>query len=171
MASFITRYQENQETAAANELYVASPWQLVRWKFLRHRLATVSLGILAVFYLFVALAEFLAPYDPRQHNVDFIHAPPHRLHFFDDAGRFHLRPFVYHLQKSMDPVTLRELYDEDTTQRLAIRFFVRGDRYRLWGLFESEVHFFGIEEGRLFLIGADGLGQDMLSRLIYGGRV
>jgi peptide/nickel transport system permease protein len=93
------------------------------------------------------------------------------LHFFDDAGRFHLRPFVYHLQKSMDPVTLRELYDEDTTQRLAIRFFVRGDRYRLWGLFESEVHFFGIEEGRLFLIGADGLGQDMLSRLIYGGRV
>lgn len=171
MASFITRYQENQESPAPNELFVASPWQLVRWKFLRHKLATVSLAILAVFYLFVGFAEFLAPYDPRQHHVEFIHAPPHRLRFFDEAGRFHLRPFVYRMQKSMDPVTLRELYDEDTTQRLAIRFFVHGDRYRFWGLFESDLHFFGIEDGRLFLIGADGLGQDMLSRLIYGGRV
>jgi peptide/nickel transport system permease protein len=64
---------------------------------------------------------------------------------------------------------------EDTTVRYPIRFFVRGEEYRFWGLFTSDLKLFGLdvpqEEQGLFLIGTDRLGRDMFSRVIYGARV
>ena len=47
------------------KLYVASQWQLIRWKFLKHKLAVAALVILAMFYLTVVFAEIISPYDPR----------------------------------------------------------------------------------------------------------
>lgn len=40
---------------------VASQWQLIRWRFLRHRLAVISLIVLGVFYSVAIFAEFVAP--------------------------------------------------------------------------------------------------------------
>ena len=52
-----------------------------------------------------------------------------------------------------------------------IRFFNDGIRYEFLGLFETRTHLFGSPTGGFFLIGADGLGRDLLSRLLHGGRV
>src|SRR5690606_752102 len=46
-----------------------------------------------------------------------------------------------------------------------------GDPYKLWGLFDSNIHLFGVEEGTAFLFGTDSMGRDVLSRTIYGGRI
>ena len=53
-----------------------------------------------------------------------------------------------------------------------MRLFVRGTPYRFWGLFETDVHLFGVDDGgTLFLLGTDHLGRDLLSRIIYGSRI
>ena len=41
----------------------------------------------------------------------------------------------------------------------------------LWELFPSNLHLFGVEEGTVFLLGTDRMGQDLLSRILVGGRL
>ncbi|GAG59234.1 unnamed protein product, partial [marine sediment metagenome] len=126
---------------------------------------------LLVLYFFVIFAEFTSPYNPHIYDVDKLFCPPQRLHFFDTMGNFYLCPFVYESILEIDQDTLREKYIIDKTQRNAIYFFARGSSYELWGLFESDIHLFGVKQGKIFLFGTDRMGRDMLSRIIYGGRV
>ena len=139
-------------------------------KFSKNRIAVVSGVVLIVMYLVMAFAEFFAPYEFRNPHRDFLHHPPQRLRFFDEGGQFHLRPFVYRTYGARDPNTFLFVYREDTEQRDHIRFFVRGDAYRMW-FWESDRHFFGVEEGHVFLFGTDLRGRCMLSRIILGSRV
>lgn len=154
-----------------DKLFVASQWQLMRWKFFRHKLAMGALGVLLVLYFFTIFAEFTAPYNPRAYDVKKLFCPPQQLHFFDEEGDFHFRPFVYQMNLWIDPETFREHYIVDKTQKSELYFFVKGSPYKLWGLFESDVHLFGTKNGKMFLFGADRMGRDILSRIIYGGRV
>ena len=39
------------------------------------------------------------------------------------------------------------------------------------GFIKSDIHFFGVGEGKLFLLGTDIIGRDMLTRIIFGGRI
>jgi peptide/nickel transport system permease protein len=43
----------------------------------------------------------------------------------------------------------------------------------MWGLFKSNLHLFGVQSdtGTVFLLGADELGRDVLSRIIFGARI
>jgi peptide/nickel transport system permease protein len=69
-------------------------------------------------------------------------------------------------------VTLRLVPTVDTTTKWPVEFFVHGDRYKLWGWFESDIHLFGVEGKGAFvhLLGTDQLGRDMFSRLLYATR-
>ena len=130
-----------------------------------------AMGVLSVLYFFTILAEFTAPYDPRAYDRYKLFCPPQRLHFFDENGNFHLRPFVYQVKLQIDPDTLRENYVTDKTKTNSLYFFVKGSPYKLWGLLKSDIHLFGLKGEKLFLFGADAMGRDMLSRIIYGGRI
>ncbi|MBV7338256.1 ABC transporter permease [Chloroflexi bacterium TSY] len=152
------------------ELQVATQWQLIRWKFMRHRVAVAALFIIVLFYLGAIFAEFLSPYDPTHHDTDFMFMPPQRIRFVDEGG-FQLRPFVYGMTSEMDMETFKTTYELDPSQKYPIRFFVKGDPYGMWGLFESDIHLIGVEEGTLFLLGTDKMGRDVLSHIIYGGRI
>lgn len=155
------------------ELLVASQWQLIRWRFTRHKLAVFSLWVLAIFYLVVIFAEFVAPYNPYNFRANLTLAPPQRIYFIDDNGNFHLRPFVYPLTKSLDPATFAVIYTEDRSVRHHLHFFVRGHPYKLWGIFESDRHLFGVLEPneRFALMGHDTVGRDLFTRVIYGARI
>ena len=151
------------------EYFLASQWQLMWRKLRRHRLALVGATVLALLYLVAIFAEFFAPHDLFQRHNDFINAPPHRVRVLDE-GRVRL-PFVYPLVQTRNEVTLRREYTADTTRRLTLALFVRGDPYKLWGIFRTDVHFFGTRGGEAFLLGTDRLGRDMLSRVIHGARI
>ncbi len=165
------RFLKQKNNEQEEKIYVASQWQLIRWKFFRHKLAVGSLGVLAIFYFCAIFVEFVAPYDPYHYNKDFVLAPPQYLHFFDEKGDFHLRPFVYGIKKKMDLETWEITYVEDLAQKYPIYFWIHGDSYKLWGLFESDIHLFGSKEERIFLLGADTMGRDLFSRTAFGSRI
>ena len=156
--------QELQE-----QYFLASQWQLMWRKLRRHRLALAGATVLALLYLVAIFAEFFAPHDIFQRHNDYINAPPQLVRVFDE-GSVRL-PFVYPLVQTRNEVTLRREYTADTTRRLPLVLFVRGDPYKLWGIFRTDVHFFGTEGGEAFLLGTDRLGRDMLSRVIHGARI
>ena len=146
---------------------VASQWQLIRWKFARHRVAVLSLVILIIFYVVAGFAEFFAPYAADAYDIDYVLAPPQRLHLFDE-GRF--RPFVYGYTAELDPNTFRTTYKVDETQKFPLAFWVKGEPYKLLG-FAGERRLFGVTEGKVHLFGADDRGRDLFSRIIYGARI
>ena len=153
-----------------SRIFLASQWRLMWWKFKRHRLALYSGIFLAILYSSILISEFLAPYNLHTRNMDFIYAPPSRVHLFHE-GKF-IGPFVYGDDRNLDMDTLKRVYTDNLAQVQPIRFFCRGDAYRFWGIWDGNRHLIcPAETGELFLLGTDRLGRDQLSRIIYGARV
>ncbi len=157
-------------TPEQERFYLASQWQMMWWRFRRHRLAVGAGAVLLLLYLSITVSEFLAPYDLHARHNRYIYAPPQRVRLFHE-GRF-VGPFVYGYRSSLDMTTLKRVYSEDRRKVQRLRFWCSGDRYRLWGLFESDRHLVcAAEGGTAFLLGTDRLGRDVLSRIIYGARI
>lgn len=126
------------------------------------------LGIMVLLSLF---AEFIGPYTPQERTAKYAQGAPMGFHFIDEDG-FHLRPFVYARASKRNKVTFRLVPTVDKTTKWPIQFFVRGDKYKMWGFIESDLHLFGFENKKAFLhlLGTDQLGRDVFSRLLYATR-
>lgn len=162
--------QKKRKTDFDEKYYLASQWQLMWRKFKKHRLALLGGTILAVLYLSALFCGFIAPIDRHKRNAEYAFCPPQGIHFRDEEG-FHLRPFVYGLKRQIDPESWKTTYTKEPDKKYPIYFFVRGDRYKFWGLFETDIHLFGVKEGTLFLFGTDRIGRDLFSRNLYAARV
>ena len=150
---------------------ILSQRQLVWRKFKRHRVAFYSMIFLIVFYVLAIFAEFFAPYGAFERHTDFLFAPPTPIHFVDENGTFHLRPFVYKITNELDLDTFQRTYTEDTSEIFFIQFFVQGESYQLLGFITTDIHLFGVDESVVFFpSGTDGLGRDLLSRMLLGSR-
>ena len=166
------KIEEMRDVSLEEKLYTATQWQLIWRKFKKHKLAMVGGVMLIVLYLGVVFPEFISTMDIYKADKRFIYMPPQRIHLIDGDGRFHLRPFVYGVERKINPNTFRKIYSENKAEIYPIYFFNRGDSYKFWNLFETDVHLFGVKEpGVLFLLGTDKLGRDLFSRTILASRV
>jgi peptide/nickel transport system permease protein len=150
---------------------LASQWQLMWWKFRRHKLAMVGFAMLGLFLFFAFFAEFVSPYPPGQRDPQYVAGAPMMPRFFEEDGTFHIRPFVYGRKTERDMVTLRLTHSVDTSEIWPIRFFVHGKPYKLLGLVPTDIRLFGVEEGYVHIFGTDFTGLDIFSRTIHATRV
>jgi peptide/nickel transport system permease protein len=146
--------------------------QLILRRFKKHKLGVAGLVVLSIMYLVVIFGPFIGPNDPMKHNPQYQLAPPTRIRFRDENG-FSLRPFIYKVTRTRDPITLELKYVEDTSQRIPIYFLVRGSEYRILGI-KSNIHLFGIDQEAdavFYPMGADRFGRCLLGRILMGGKV
>lgn len=135
---------------------------------------TGSAALLAVLALMALFAPLIAPYDYREQNRAYPNCPPSPLHMrwlasaVSSVGQSAGEPpavtaptstmFYTHPYHLADPATRR--YELATDAIVPIRLFSAG-------------HLFTTPAGgpKFFALGTDGLGRDLFSRIVYGGRV
>ncbi len=159
------------DTDSGDELH-ESYFQLV-WQRFRKSRPAIAGGLMVLSLIILALfAEFFAPVDPTDANLQDSFIPPTRIRVIDDEGNFHLRPFVYNLAVTIDPKTYEPLWEEDPSQRFEIKFFVRSWEWKILGLIPTRRHLFGVGEGgKIHLLGTEKQGRDLWGRACTAGRI
>jgi peptide/nickel transport system permease protein len=127
--------------------------------------------VIVIFYYFVALfANFFAPVNFTTYNDQYVNAPPQKLHFIQNGK---LNPYVYGLGFERDPISFKKTWTIDESVTIPVRFFAKGEPYKLLWLIDTDVHFIGPKnpEEPFYLLGSDKNGRDVLSRMIFSGRI
>ena len=134
---------------------------------IRRWLARIALVFIGALHVLVLLAGFFAPYPFAMQNRNFPYAPPTRLHFVDQSGKLHLRPFVYGWTGDSESG-----YREDPQHVFSVQFFVPSVEPGSNAFVRFPRHLFGVPApGVIFILGSDEYGRDVFSRILYGGQI
>ena len=158
----------DEQGQAEQRIAVATQWQLMWWRFRKHKLAVGGTLVLAAFYVVALFADFFAYADPNESDAQRSLIAPQEIHWFDEGA---FRPYVYGLKGTRDPKTFKRVYVQDPTKKVPLAFFARGEPYKFLGFIPMERHLIGVDGAKagdtLFLLGTDTQGRDMWSRLMY----
>jgi peptide/nickel transport system permease protein len=149
----VTMQAELQGAAvsARKSASMAREWRLASWT------VRFSAICLALFYLLAAASPFFASYDPAYQNREMPDCPPMSLHV--SAPSEWSRSIFYSHPMHLRDASART-FAADTSERLDIHLFSHGHLFTTDS--ESEPY---------FMLGSDGLGRDLYSRIVYGSRV
>lgn len=84
------------------QIEARSQWQLARRRFFRHKLAIISLVILAIVFGAAIFAEQITPYDYAEQNFEDASVGPSGEHFFgtDQLGRDYFTRVIFGIRTS-----------------------------------------------------------------------
>lgn len=146
-------------------------WRIIK----RRRIGRYSLYALVLLYGLMLFAEPLAPYDPNTVFKEHSYHPPN-LTFYSKTHGFGPQVQRRYLvdQLNWKYVRIRGEYER-------VGLFTRGVPYKLWGVIPMRWHLFGTRTQYIattphltypvYLMGADHLGRDLFTRILYGSRI
>ncbi len=141
-------------------------------RLLKDKYTFTGLIVLAILYLSIAFAGFIAPYSKEYSDRHLSYAPPSKIFTITPEGKLSW-PYTYNYKRTFNPNTFKMDFKLDRSQRYYLRFFSKGEDYKLFGFIPGNIHLFSLNssKGRLFLLGTDINGRDNFSRLLYGGQI
>ena len=149
-----------------------SYFQLVWRRFRRSTISIVG-GLMVLALVILALfAEFFSPGNIYVLDLQSAYMPPQQVHFIDEQGNFHLIPFVYNLENTLNMKTFEVTWQENKEQMYPLKFFVHSWPYKLLGIFPTDIHLVGVEAGGVFnMLGTDKMGRDLFGKACEAGRI
>lgn len=155
------------------EFTVATQWQLMWWRFRKHKPAVASGIILAIFYLLFPFAEFLGIGDPYRISESYHLLGPRPIRFFDEGSfRLHVNGVDTYAGHGF-----KRIYKVLEDEKIDVGFFTKGFKYKFLGFIETDRHLFGFTDPAVyeerpspFILGSDDVGRDSWSRLMLSNR-
>lgn len=152
--------------AKGTDVGQTSQFTLMRRRFMQSKLSVF--GCIALFLLYAAaiLSSFLAPYPYDQPDSNNVLRPPTAVKL-SGVGLA-----VCGSTQHLNTGTFTWEYSIDCNKSVPINFFGQGYQYKLFGLIPTDRHLFTVNgRQKVYLLGTDNEGRDMLARILFGARI